>query len=92
MTIFKELNNYIKSLPFGWEVVEDDTRGYKVHLVNEENFASIEIKYYQEMIVRDGEIKPYNWGIVGYESAGLIPVPVIEKMVNEINEIIRKHT
>lgn len=92
MTFIKELNNYIKTLPFGWEVVEDEVGGYLLHLENKENFASIEIEYHQEMIVRNGEIKPYNWGTVGYNSSGLIPVPVMVEMVYEINEIIRKHT
>lgn len=92
MTFIKELNNYIKTLPFGWEVTEDEVGGYLLHLNNPENLAAIEIEYHQEMIVRNGEIKPYNWGTVGYNSSGLIPVAVIEDMVYEINEILRKHT
>lgn len=92
MSFYTDINIYIELLPSDWVLTEDNDNGYVLHLDNKENLASIEIEFHQEMIVRNGKVKPYCWGNVGLVATGNIPFEQTEKIVRDLTEIIRKNT
>lgn len=92
MSFFTDINIYIELLSSDWVLSEDNENCYVLHLDNKENFASIEIEFHQEMIVRNGKVKPYNWGSVSLNASGKLPFEQTEKIVRDLNEIIRKNT
>lgn len=92
MSFFTDLNKYIKTLSDDWFLIEDSDNGYVLHLYNTKTATYIEIEFHQEMIVRDGKAKPYNWGNVGLDASGNLPFEQAEKIVYDLNEIMRKNT
>lgn len=92
MSFFTDLNDYVGTLPAGWVLSEDTFNGYVLHLDHKESFASIDIEFHQEMVVRGGKAQPYCWGMVGLGASGNVPYDLAEKMIFDLTEIIRKNT
>lgn len=91
MSFFTDLNNYIKTLSSDWVLVEGNNEN-TVYLENEKDESRICIEYHQEVIVRDGKVKPYIWGSVGVYGYSVDNYDDVEKIAFDVNEIIRKNT
>lgn len=92
MSLFTDINNYIELLSSDWVLTEDNENCYVLHLDNKDNFASIDIEFHQEMVVRNNKVKPFNWGNASLKAAGKLSYEDVEKIVRDLNEIIRKNT
>ena len=92
MSFFTDLNKYIKTLSDDWILIEDTDNGYVLHLDNTKTHTYIEIEFHQEMIVKNGKAHPYKCGWSRLIAAGNLPFEYAEKMVNDLNEIIKKNT
>lgn len=91
MSFFTDLNKYIETLSSDWVLVESFYDGNKIYLENEKAGSKISIEYYQDLIVRNGKVKPYLKGSVGVLE-NFDNHDDVDKIAFDVNEIIRKNT
>lgn len=92
MSFFTDLNNYIETLSDDWVLAECFSDVNKIYLENVKFGSKISIEYYQDLIVRDGKVKPYLRGSVAVHEYSFVNHDEAEKIAFDISEIIKKNT
>lgn len=89
MSFFTDINDYMETLSSDWSLEEADSHS-TVYLVNDD-VRKIRIRYYQDMIISNGKLQPRYQGTVDMLGYGLGQYYDVEKIVQDLAEIIKKN-